>query len=98
MGVIRRLTRLLPVPGPLGLPGPYPIPPGTRLRTNSATKSITIISKDYDGKNGSVNKLLETFLDLIVKASTPVVSLVPGNHDQLSLVRGGDAHAPAMAV
>ena len=33
MGVIRGLTRPLPVPGPLGVPGPYPIFPGTRLKT-----------------------------------------------------------------
>ena len=33
MGVIRGLTRPLPVPGPLGVPGPYKIFPGTRLKT-----------------------------------------------------------------
>ena len=33
MGVIRGLTRPLPVPGPLGVPGPYQVFPGTRLKT-----------------------------------------------------------------
>ena len=34
MGVIRGLTRPLPVPGPWGLPGPYQVYAGTRLKTN----------------------------------------------------------------
>ena len=33
MGVIRGLTRPLPVPGPLGVPGPYQVFPGTTLKT-----------------------------------------------------------------
>ena len=32
--VLIMLTRPLPLPGPWGLPGPYPIFPGTRLKTN----------------------------------------------------------------
>ena len=40
MGVIRGLTRPLPVPGPLGVPGPYPIFPGTRLKTICNTGDI----------------------------------------------------------
>ena len=35
MRVIGRPTRPLPVPGPWGLPGPYQVYAGTRLKTNS---------------------------------------------------------------
>ena len=35
---MRRLTRPLPVPGPWSLPGPYPIFPGTRLKTTNLSK------------------------------------------------------------
>ena len=34
MGVMGRPTRPLPVPGPWGLPGPYQVYAGTRLKTN----------------------------------------------------------------
>ena len=37
MGVIRGLTRPLPVPGPLGVLGPYQVFPGTRLKTKLST-------------------------------------------------------------
>ena len=32
--VLGMLTRPLPLPGPWGLPGPYQIFPGTKLKTN----------------------------------------------------------------
>ena len=38
--VLGMLTRPLPLPGPWGLPGPYQILPGTRLKTITAVRRL----------------------------------------------------------
>ena len=43
---MRGLTRPLPVPGPLGVPGPYQVFPGTRLKTRS--KDVAMGSFKHD--------------------------------------------------
>ena len=61
MGVIRGLTRPLPVPGPLGVPGPYQIFPGTRLKTKifkpmRMWSRKTKIAAGREGGDGNFNR------------------------------------------
>ena len=52
MGVMGRPTRPLPVPGPWGIPGPYQVYAGTRLKTTYNSP----LSKDT---SGTQEKILE---------------------------------------
>ena len=46
MGVMGRPTRPLPVPGPWGIPGPYQVYAGTRLRTTLNIFVSTLIPSE----------------------------------------------------
>ena len=46
MGVMGRPTRPLPVPGPWGLPGPYQVYAGTRLKTKPEDMEVPLKKVD----------------------------------------------------
>ena len=79
MGVIRGLTRPLPVPGPLGVPGPYQVFPGTRLKTTIDVRKGSLVPLEdclnwRDGVVKGVNS------DGISKGHTGVGHITRGQH------------------